>query len=90
MSWMVDEYSKLVGHWTPGTFTGKPLSIGGSLGRDTATAQGGLYVLEKYFHLTLNPSPKGEGGGTHFGSPSLKEKGLGDEGVLRGKKIVIQ
>lgn len=48
MSWMVDEYSKLVGHWTPGAFTGKPLSIGGSLGRDTATAQGGLYVLEAY------------------------------------------
>lgn len=56
MSWMVDEYSKLVGHWTPGTFTGKPLSIGGSLGRDTATAQGGLYVLEAYLkgdHATL-------------------------------------
>lgn len=48
MSWMVDEYSKLTGHWAPGTFTGKPLSIGGSLGRDTATAQGGLYVLEAY------------------------------------------
>lgn len=48
MSWMVDEYSRLVGHWTPGTFTGKPISIGGSLGRDTATAQGGLYVLEAY------------------------------------------
>jgi glutamate dehydrogenase len=45
---MVDEYSRLVDHWTPGTFTGKPLSIGGSLGRDTATAQGGLYVLEAY------------------------------------------
>ena len=56
MSWMVDEYSKLVGHWTPGAFTGKPLSIGGSLGRDTATAQGGLYVLEAYLkvnHETL-------------------------------------
>ncbi len=48
MSWMVDEYSRLVGHWAPGTFTGKPLSIGGSLGRDTATAQGWLYVLEAY------------------------------------------
>ncbi len=48
MAWMVDEYSKLVGHWTPGAFTGKPLSIGGSLGRDAATAQGGLYVLEAY------------------------------------------
>ena len=48
MAWMVDEYSKLVGSWTPGTFTGKPVSIGGSLGRDTATAQGGVYVLTSY------------------------------------------
>jgi glutamate dehydrogenase/leucine dehydrogenase len=48
MSWMVDEYSKRVSHWTPGAFTGKPLSIGGSAGRDTATAQGGLYVLAAY------------------------------------------
>ncbi len=55
MAWMVDEYSKLVGHWTPGTFTGKPLSIGWSLGRDTATAQGGLYVLEAYI-LSKNDS----------------------------------
>ncbi len=57
---MVDEYSKLVGTWAPGTFTGKPLSIGGSLGRDTATAQGGLYVLEAYL-ASSQPSPKGEG-----------------------------
>lgn len=48
MSWFVDEYSRLIGHWAPGAFTGKPLAIGGSLGRDTATAQGGLYVLEAY------------------------------------------
>lgn len=48
MSSMVDEYSKLVGHWSPGAFTGKPIAIGGSLGRDTATAQGGLYVLGAY------------------------------------------
>jgi glutamate dehydrogenase/leucine dehydrogenase len=52
MSWMVDEYSALTGHWSPGTFTGKPLSIGGSLGRDTATAQGGIYVLKAYLKAT--------------------------------------
>lgn len=46
MAWMVDEYSKLIGEWSPGAFTGKPLSIGGSKGRDTATAQGGVYVLQ--------------------------------------------
>lgn len=46
MSWMVDEYSHVTGSWSPGAFTGKPVMIGGSLGRDTATAQGGYYVLE--------------------------------------------
>ena len=30
MAWMVDEYSRLAGKWTPGSFTGKPLSAGGS------------------------------------------------------------
>lgn len=47
MSWMVDEYSKLRGEWLPGTFTGKPLDIGGSKGRDTATAQGLVYTVRE-------------------------------------------
>lgn len=47
MGWMLDEYEKILGHLSPGVITGKPLSIGGSLGRDTATAQGAFYVLEK-------------------------------------------
>lgn len=48
MAWMSDEYNQSVGGSHPGAFTGKPLSIGGSLGRDTATAQGGVYALERY------------------------------------------
>ncbi len=47
MSWMMDEYSKLVGKKTPAVITGKPLKDGGSQGRDTATGQGGFYVLNK-------------------------------------------
>lgn len=47
MAWMVDEYEKLVGHAAPGMITGKPIDKGGSQGRGTATAQGGLYVLEE-------------------------------------------
>jgi len=39
MAWMMDEYSLLTGQYTPGSFTGKPLSVGGSLGRKEATAQ---------------------------------------------------
>ena len=37
MSWMIDEYNKLVGSNKFGTFTGKPLEVGGSLGRTEAT-----------------------------------------------------
>lgn len=46
MAWMVDEYSKLAGQWTPAAFTGKPIEVGGSEGRMFSTSQGGYYVLE--------------------------------------------
>ncbi len=46
MSWIKDEYSKIAGVDTPAVVTGKPIEDGGSLGRDTATAQGGFYILE--------------------------------------------
>ena len=46
MAWMVDEYEKLVGHKAPAAFTGKPLGLGGSAGREEATGQGGVWVLE--------------------------------------------
>jgi glutamate dehydrogenase/leucine dehydrogenase len=46
MDWMVDEYSKLTGDTTKASFTGKSIANGGSLGRESATGQGGLYVLE--------------------------------------------
>lgn len=49
MAWMTDEFSKLAGKWSPGAFTGKPLTVGGSKGRERATAQGGYYVLAEYF-----------------------------------------
>lgn len=45
MAWMLDEYEKITGVHAPGMITGKPLALGGSRGRDKATAQGGVYVL---------------------------------------------
>jgi glutamate dehydrogenase/leucine dehydrogenase len=48
MGWFVDEYSRAVGHLEPGVVTGKPLCLGGSLGRDSATGRGGLFVLDGY------------------------------------------
>jgi len=47
MAWMVDEYSKMVGHWSPATFTGKPLAVGGSQGREEATGFGGFIALRE-------------------------------------------
>ena len=56
MAWMMDEYSKLVGNYTPGVFTGKPVDMGGSLGRTEATGYGVIYtVREAMKHLGIDP-----------------------------------
>ncbi len=55
MGWMMDEYSKLVGQYTPGVITGKPLGGGGSQGRTEATGYGVIYtVREAMKHLKLD------------------------------------
>jgi glutamate dehydrogenase/leucine dehydrogenase len=58
IDWMVDEFSKLTGDKTKASFTGKSLENGGSEGRDSATGQGGLFVLEKYLELIGNSRPE--------------------------------
>lgn len=47
MGWIVDEYGTIVGHPEPAVVTGKPLALGGSEGRNTATGQGGFFVLDE-------------------------------------------
>jgi len=55
MGWMMDEYSKLVGEYTPGVITGKPVGGGGSLGRTEATGFGVIYnIREAMQHLKLD------------------------------------
>ena len=57
MGWMMDEYSKLVGQYTPGVITGKPIGGGGSLGRTEATGYGVIYtVREALKHLKMDSS----------------------------------
>jgi glutamate dehydrogenase (NAD(P)+) len=46
MAWMMDEYGKLHGH-TPAIVTGKPISLGGSLGREEATGRGLVYMFRE-------------------------------------------
>ena len=47
MAWIMDTYSMTVGYSALGVVTGKPVSLGGSLGRNEATARGCLYVTEE-------------------------------------------
>ena len=57
MGWMMDQYSKMVGHYSPGVITGKPVGGGGSLGRTEATGFGTIYtVREAMKHLQIDPS----------------------------------
>lgn len=46
MGWMADEYSSLVGYPCSGVITGKPIALGGSKGREDATARGGYYMIK--------------------------------------------
>ena len=46
MAWMMDAYGQLHGH-SPAIVTGKPVELGGSLGREPATGRGVAYVLEE-------------------------------------------
>src|SRR5512134_3714192 len=55
MAWIMDTYSQQVGFAVQGVVTGKPIAIGGSLGREDATGRGVVYVtLEALRHLQLS------------------------------------
>ncbi len=56
MGWMADEYAQIVGQASPAVITGKPLALGGSLGRGDATARGGFYLVR---HLAEELGLKG-------------------------------
>jgi len=54
MAWIMDEYSEMVGHNSFGVVTGKPIRVGGSLGRNEATSRGVMYtVIEAAKHLNM-------------------------------------
>lgn len=79
MSWMLDEYSKISKKNQFGVITGKPLPLGGSLGRNDATARGGLYVLReaaKKFSIDLKKSTvavQGFGNAGYYAAHLIKE-----------------
>jgi len=57
MAWFMDTYSMHVGYTVPGVVTGKPISLGGSEGRNEATARGTVYcVVQAARHLNIDLS----------------------------------
>lgn len=88
MGWMMDEYSRIVGQYTPGVITGKPVGGGGSLGRTEATGFGVIFtVREAMKHLDLTPSEcsvalQGFGNVAQYASIGFKE-------ILGGKVVCV-
>ncbi len=86
MAWMMDEYSKIVGYNAPGVLTGKPIPLGGSLGRGDATARGAVYtILEAAKAIGLNlkgatVAVQGYGNAGYFAAKLMEE--------LAGSKVV--
>jgi len=81
MAWIMDTFSQMKGYACPGVVTGKPISIGGSLGRVEATGRGVAYTIAeaaKYLEFDLNGKKVGVQGfgnvGTHA---SLKLSKMG-------------
>ncbi len=87
MSWMMDEYEVIAGRHHPAIITGKPLELGGSLGRGDATARGGIFtVREACKLLNIDPSKatyaiQGFGNAGQFAATLHKE-------LLNGGKLV--
>src|SRR5690349_16759267 len=50
MAWVLDTYSMMVGYQALGVVTGKPVAVGGSVGREEATGRGVMNVLRKFLH----------------------------------------
>ena len=79
MGWMASEYATIARRRVPDVITGKPLPLGGSLGRDTATADGAFHVIS-----TLLPRLRetGELAESEDGeAPSVAVQGFGNAGA---------
>jgi glutamate dehydrogenase (NAD(P)+) len=80
MAWIMDTYSMHVGYTVPGVVTGKPISLGGSEGRNEATARGTVYtIVEAARHL-----------GIGLGGATVAVQGFGNAGAIAAQLIVAE
>ena len=72
MGWMMDQYSIIQRKISPGVVTGKPITMGGSQGRNTATGMGAFFILEAMLRkFDLDPS-----------KTTIAVQGLGNAGMV--------
>lgn len=88
MGWMMDEYSKLVGQYTPGVITGKPLGGGGSLGRTEATGFGVTFTIREAMKLLKMDPAKSVAAIQGFGNVS-QYAAIGFTDILGGKVACV-
>jgi len=85
MAWMLEAYEGKTGLHAPATFTGKPISLGGSQGRTEATGLGGFIILQNYIKAS----------GSFPRRPAIAVQGFGNVGYwfshfasLAGYKVI--
>jgi glutamate dehydrogenase len=88
MSWMMDEYSRLSGAYTPGVFTGKPVGGGGSLGRTEATGYGVIYTVREAMKYLKIDSSKCVAAVQGFGNVA-QYAAIGFIEMLKGKVVCV-
>jgi glutamate dehydrogenase/leucine dehydrogenase len=99
MAWMIDEYQKIKGYQSKATFTGKPVAMGGSLGRNEATGRGGVIVLkalleklgwENFSPSTLTIAVQGFGNVGYYFAKIASEAGFKVVAVSDSKGGIIK
>ena len=86
MAWMMDTYSMAKGHAVPGVVTGKPIEIGGSLGRPESTGRGVVYVVEHAIELLK----KKNRGNFVLKETTAAVHGFGKVGAVAAQELVMR
>jgi glutamate dehydrogenase (NAD(P)+) len=84
MAWMMDTFSQEKGFAVPGVVTGKPVEIGGSLGRNESTGRGAVYCVQhaaKHLHSIGKQGPKIDS------STTVAVHGFGKVGAIAAEEI---
>lgn len=80
MAWIMDTYSNFIGYAVPGVVTGKPVAVGGSLGRKEATGRGVAHTVQ----LMLEKLKLGKD------NPTAAVQGFGNVGSITAKYMHLQ